>query len=218
MPNNDFRLSLEAALNIADFDTAAAHSKMSMRGRQGIRLDSMQGKPRQAGVLCLLFIEDNGLHVTLTKRPNSLRDHSGQISFPGGKMHASESMSDAALRETFEEIGIHADEITLIGNLKKIYVPPTDYEVFPFVGLMNIRPKFQPNPDEVESILTPSLTHLLDEMTCKSNQRTFPQFNNATIDVPYFDVDGHQVWGATAIMLSELLERWRMLDMVEQEQ
>lgn len=201
---------LQAVVELPGFDATAAHRQMAMIGRLGKRPRLLPGRPRVGAVLCLLYPHLDGLHVLLTKRPDRLRDHSGQIAFPGGKVDAGETPAAAALRETCEEVGICSDVIRLIGPLTPIYIPPSDFEVHPFIGYAPQRPTFHPNPVEVELVLEPSLRALLDPHTRKQEKRTFPQWP-LPLTVPYFDVDGHKVWGATAIMLSEFLGRWQQL-------
>jgi 8-oxo-dGTP pyrophosphatase MutT (NUDIX family) len=158
----------------------------------------------------LLYPQQDQLRVVLTKRPDRMKDHSGQISFPGGRQDEGETLTETALRETCEEVGVCTDGITVVGALTSIYIPPTDYEVHPFVGFIAQRPIYQPNPGEVDVVLEPTLTHLLDPATRKTEKRKFPQWP-LPITIPYYDVDGYKVWGATAIMLSEFLERWRIV-------
>ena len=205
---NLFVDQIKAALELPNFDVEKAWSTMAVTNRVMKRAPTTQGAPRVGSVLLLLYPENNNLHVVLTKRPDSLKDHSGQISFPGGKRDGDESLGETALRETHEEIGIESADITLLGELHSLYIPPSDFEVNPFVGWCDFRPKYTPNPAEVETILEPTLTHLLTPSTIKTSQR---EFRGATFDVPYYDVDGHWVWGATAIMLSEFLGRWKMV-------
>lgn len=195
---------IQAALALKKFDVKAAWQRMAVTNRVMERAPASQGKPRIGSVLLLLYPQDGATHVVLTKRPESMKDHSGQISFPGGKREGDEALETTALRETFEEIGVESDSVTLLGKLACLYIPPSDFEVHPFVGWCDFRPNFTPNPAEVETILEPTLSHLLTPSTIKSSER---HFRGETYNVPYFDVDGHRVWGATAIMLSEFLTR-----------
>ena len=191
-----------AAVNLPDFDAAAAHDRMApLRERTGKSENS-----RQAGVLLLLYPEPDGLYIVLTRRTESLRGHSGQVSFPGGRrdLH-DESFTATALRETCEELGI-CEGITVVGRLSPIYIPPSDFEVFPTVGYVPQRPLFRPNTGEVAEVLGLSLAALLDERNKREEEWPFP---NMRIKVPYYLVGEHKVWGATAIMLSEFEHRLR---------
>jgi 8-oxo-dGTP pyrophosphatase MutT (NUDIX family) len=191
-----------AAVNLPDFNAEAAQARMApMRPRTGRGENS-----RQAGVLLLLYPEADGLYIVLTRRTESLRGHSGQISFPGGRrdLH-DESFTATALRETCEELGV-CEGITIVGTLSPIYIPPTDFEVYPTVGYMPQRPLFAPNPDEVAEVLALSLAALLDE---RNKEVEFWPFQEMRLQVPFYRVGEHKVWGATAVMLSEFEHRLR---------
>jgi 8-oxo-dGTP pyrophosphatase MutT (NUDIX family) len=132
--------------------------------------------------------------------------HSGQISFPGGKLEDSDpSPAFAALRETEEEIGVEMNKVNLLGKLTDLYIPVSNFLVYPFVGFMEEEPVFRRQESEVASIVESPLDHLLTPETRGVTHLSIQ--NGLTIpDVPYFDVDGHVVWGATAMMLNEFLE------------
>ena len=164
---------------------------------------------RRACVMILLFQKDREWHVLLTERTsnNNPNDrHSGQISFPGGQVEADdESLLACALRETFEEVGILQDTIQVIGQLTDLYIPVSNFHVFPFVGWVESPPQYQRQETEVKQILETPLSILQNLDNLKT---TDLRINNDILlrDVPYFDVFGKMVWGATAMMLSEFLE------------
>lgn len=145
--------------------------------------------------------------LLLTQRTINLSSHAGQISFPGGRLEAGESTEQAALRETEEEIGIQASQIEIFGQLKSIYIPPSDFTVIPSVGLIRGLPKFKRCPREVERIIRAPLNHLLDPQALTSG--TVTRSNGTTHKVPCYLIGSHQIWGATAIMVGELVERLR---------
>ncbi len=145
--------------------------------------------------------------LLLTQRTINLSSHAGQISFPGGRLEAGESTEQAALRETEEEIGIQASQIEIFGQLKSIYIPPSDFTVTPYVGLIRGLPKFKRCPREVERIIWAPLHHLLDPQALTSG--TVTRSNGTTHKVPCYLIGSHQIWGATAIMVGELVERLR---------
>lgn len=200
---------IERALTLPDYDWMAARVAMSVGNRNWQRLPSQPGQPRIGAVLCLMYPDDeqsDTLRVVLTKRPETLKNHAGQVSFPGGRVEENESFDAAALRELEEEIGVPPDEIELFGALPPLYIMPSDFLVHPFVGFTAERPTFSPDPAEVALIIEPTLTHLATPSTRKMSQRIV---KNRTFDVPYFDVDGEMVWGATAMLLSDWIGRWQ---------
>ena len=138
------------------------------------------------------------------KRPTYNGAHSGQVSFPGGKFEQQDlDLNFTALRETHEEIGVAPEEVSLIGKLSDLFIIASNFKVHPSVGFVPSRPQFIPDPLEVEEVLEVSLSHLYD-LTQRGVEPM--RFENYTIHSPYFDVQGHVVWGATAMMLSELLQ------------
>jgi 8-oxo-dGTP pyrophosphatase MutT (NUDIX family) len=157
---------------------------------------------REAAVLALVHPHEQGLAVLLTVRCGDLHDHAGQVSFPGGSREAGEAHRRTALREAQEETGLPPDAVTLHGALTPLFVPPTAFCVYPFVGTAATPVGFTPDPREVDRIVHAPLARLLDpEARCCEPW----DLHGTTVMVPYFDIAGCTVWGATAMMLAELV-------------
>jgi len=158
---------------------------------------------RQSAVLIQLFQKDNVWHSVLMERSVYDGKHSGQISFPGGKMEAEDdNYIDTALRETFEEVGIDRSSIDIVGEISQLYIPPSNFLVQPVIGINPNEPSFNIDPVEVQKAIPFPLYYLEGEGRLK--RMKMRHSSNVVIDTPYFDIDGHVVWGATAMMLSEL--------------
>ncbi len=171
-----------------------------------------QKSPKVASVLLLLFEnEDKELQLILTRRQDNLGVHSSQISFPGGKVEeGDESHEKAALRETQEEIGIPISNLEIIGKLSPLYIPVSNFLVHPHVAFTPSRQPYILQENEVAEVLEVSISHFLaPENIYKKKVRTS---YGVEIEAPYFDVFGHHVWGATAMMLSEFAEIIRLLN------
>lgn len=165
-----------------------------------------QGDPRQGAVLVLLFRRQEGLHFVLTRRREDLAAHAGQISLPGGRREDGESLQETALREAYEEIGVDPQTVTILGRLTPLYISPSDFEVFPFVGWRDETPAFVPQLSEVAEIIEAPLKEILDK---GSRREEVWERSGISVQVPYFQIGTHKVWGATAMMLSEFAERLR---------
>jgi len=156
-----------------------------------------------SSVLVLLFPnEEQELELTLTLRSNDI-DHGGQISFPGGRAEKGESSTETALREAKEEIGVDPQTVTIIGQLSDLYVSNSNNLVTPIVGYLDKRPSFTINPREVEEVFAVELQSLLHKKNLTVEDWNLHTY---TYRVPYWDVHRVPLWGATAMMLNELLE------------
>lgn len=164
---------------------------------------SIDSSGHPSGVLVPLFPGDAGdLHVILTVRTESIR-HAGQISFPGGRSDSDETIIETALRETHEEIGIPSSKIEVRGTLSPFYLYRTDNRITPVVGTLHDKPDMRRNEAEVAEIITVRLDDLLSQSYLKREKW---ELSNATYWVPYWDFHRVPLWGATAMMMSELLE------------
>ncbi|MBN1486507.1 MAG: CoA pyrophosphatase, partial [Anaerolineae bacterium] len=160
--------------------------------------------PRKAAVLALLYpTKEQNLNLIFTQRTRTLHHHSGEICFPGGAVELTDrSLAYAALRETNEEIGIPAEQIEILGQITPLYIPPSKNLVYPFIGWTPILPQLHRNPDEVEKILHISLKTLLDPqiVTCY-----YKISLGQKCEILSYQVNGAAIWGATGMILSELL-------------
>lgn len=200
---------VRAALSLPDFDGFGAQRRMMPAGRPVGRAGEGSAGPRLSGVLLLLYCADDELHLVLTRRPDYDGVHSGQVSFPGGRHEPPEMLDTTALRETHEEIGILPSDVELLGGLTPLFVVPSNFEVHPFVGRYTGagRPLFVPDVREVAAILEVPLRLLLDPAT--RVEESMELRGGLRLRVPCFRVGQHVVWGATAMMLSEFVERLR---------
>ncbi|WP_309641737.1 CoA pyrophosphatase [Flavobacterium sp.] len=185
----------------------AAHNIMTPPERKQIMkdLDLEAKNPRKAAVMMLFYPKDSQTHLVLIQRNTYPGVHSSQIAFPGGKVELEdETLTHTALRETHEEIGIIPDQIQVVRAFSEVYIPPSNFMVYPFLGLSQNELSFNPDPEEVAGIIELPLLHFLDENNVVS-QRMDTAYSKS-IDVPAFKIQEHYVWGATAMMLSELKE------------
>ncbi|MBN9414188.1 hypothetical protein ABS71_18285 [bacterium SCN 62-11] len=161
--------------------------------------------PIRAAVLCALYEEDDCLCVLLTRRAASLRSHTSEVSFPGGRLEEGESPQQAALREAFEEVGLDPERVEILGNLSPFSTRKLEVAILPFVGWLSEPPQLQPNPEEVEQVLRVPLARLQEEGVYHQEIWNLPELNGLTIH--FFELDEDIVWGATAHVLDELLGR-----------
>jgi hypothetical protein len=142
-----------------------------------------------AGVLVLLYPKKGRLHVVLTRRTSKVDHHRDQISFPGGE-------------KAHEEIRVPPDAVRILGELTPLYIPPSNYCIYPIVAAAAQRPVFRRAPAEVAEVIEIPLDHLLNT---KSVHREVWSLHGAEIVVPYYSFRGHKIWGATAMVLAELV-------------
>ena len=163
---------------------------------------------RRAAVLIPLIPREAGFTVLLTKRPETMRNHPGQISFPGGGVEAQESARDAALRETHEEVGIAPSRVKLIGRLDS-FNAVSDYRVTPFVGIIDPRVTLTLQTSEVAEAFEAPLAFFMDPDNHKPREVTYKTKKLRLWDMPYDEPGGPQrnIWGMTAMMLYHLYQR-----------
>lgn len=157
---------------------------------------------RIAAALLLVYEGPEGPAVPLTVRASGLTRHAGQISLPGGAADPGETLAETALREAHEEIGIDPARVQILGELTPVHVLVSGFTLHPVVGVTHERPVFRPSAGEVEEILEVSLDHLRDASRIRRGTKIR---EGVAVEYPYFDLLGHQVWGATAMVLGEFV-------------
>jgi len=198
------RLKRELALPLPGMNV-----QLRMTSNRRVREMMEFRKPGQAiksSVLVLLFPGKENAQPTfvVTLRPTYEGIHSGQISLPGGRFELTdENLIQTALRETDEEIGVDPAEVTIIGQLTELYIPPSNYLVQPYVGFTSGSPVFHPQPKEVEQIIEIPVRQLLDEQNVVEKEISVAGIQFST---PSFVIDGTTIWGATAMILNEFKE------------
>ena len=205
----NFEVFFDAIATIVDLElpSTSAHVKMAPLERVETLKAGFEntGNARKAAVMMLFYPKDKQTHLVLIIRNSYPGVHASQIAFPGGKVEViDEDLKATALRETHEEIGIPSDKITVLRDFSSVYIPPSNFLVFPFLGIATTELKFTLQEDEVAGIIELPLTLLLDDTIIikKSITTSYAKL----VEVPVFQIGEHAVWGATAMMLSELKE------------
>ena len=207
--HNDFILELKNVLQEGKLNKEAQNLMFPE-----IRLTNEYGrkdysKPKKAGVLVLLYPIENKLFTVFTRRTKNGKSHKGEISFAGGKYEEDDdSLVETAIREANEEIGVLKENLTILGKLSMLYIPISNFDVLPVVAYSNTRPNFKKSVDEVKKIIEIPLSELFDDD--KVSVRNV-RLNDESYKIPYFSLKNCYIWGATAMMLSELKEIVRNL-------
>ena len=170
--------------------------------RTGWKPGEFPSDAREAAGLLLLYPGERGASIPLTVRASGLRRHAGQVSLPGGATDPGETLVEAALREAREEIGVDPARVRVLGELTPVYVLVSGFTLHPIVGITDERPTFAPAAHEVEEIIEVSVADVQDASSIRQGTRTR---EGLAIEYPYFDLMGHQVWGATAMILGEFI-------------
>lgn len=160
--------------------------------------------PREAGVLLLSYPKADATYFVLTRRTERLGSHSGQISFPGGRREPGDvDFAATALREAHEELGIALEGVEILGALTELYVPPSHFIVHPVVAYAARAPEFHPHDGEVAEVIEARLALLFDPKSKDAAPRKLISQGGGEVLTPFYRIAGHQVWGATAMILSE---------------
>ncbi len=168
------------------------------------RLLKMPGALQRGSVLILLYPDNNELFTVFIKRATDNTPHSGQISFPGGRLERVDtSIRETALREAEEEVGVPAADVEIIGRLTALRIDISNIEVTPFVGVCKKRPDFKPDPTEVDYVIEARISELLNNEIIQHKPVLWGQ--NDFI-APVYNIRENYIWGATAMILSEFLD------------
>ena len=205
MEFNKFKIALSKVKNLALPGEEIQFKMAPLERLQELKnLAQSQKNASKAGVMILFYpneSEETNLILILRKTYRGV--HSGQVGFPGGRYEPEDmDLSQTALRETEEEIGVPVNQIRLVKKLTEMYIPPSNFIVQPFMGFMEDKPLFVAQPSEVEALIEVPLPHFLDDTVIISKLLTTSYA--VDIEVPAFHLNGHVVWGATAMILSEV--------------
>ena len=185
----------------------AAHVRMAPKTADGFQrppnLDPPQNA-RKSGVLAAFFErpEDGELSLILTLRTSKLKQHGGQLSFPGGGLDAGETWEQAALREAHEEVNLAPEHVAVVGHSSQLYIPPSNNIVQPVMAWVDALPPLVAEPSEVEEVIELPFCNLLDSCNLKQMPRTI---RGHEFQVPYWDIHTVPLWGATSMILSEIV-------------
>jgi 8-oxo-dGTP pyrophosphatase MutT (NUDIX family) len=199
---------------LADQAPLSVDEVLILRDLQGRPLRPMQPPqgvtPREAAALLLLYPRGDELWLPLTVRSARLTTHKGEVSLPGGGADPGDAGPAAtALREAWEELGIEPAAVEVLGALTAFYIAPSNNRLTPVVGLSADEPAMRPDPLEVEAAFSVPLRLLLDPATAREEVW---EWRGIAVRRPFFDLEGHKVWGATALLLSELTARLRRVE------
>ncbi len=212
--NMHFDVFLEHAPKILNvvLPAAKAHAKMAPANR----LDLLKNinfeliTPKKAAVLMLFYPKKGQTNLALIVRTSYNGVHSSQIAFPGGKVEDDDvNLQFTAVRETHEEIGIHPNHIVVVRPFTEVYIPPSNFMVYPFMGYSKNELHFTLQEEEVAGIVELPITDFLDDTLVK--HVTMETSYAGAIEVPGFKVNEHFIWGATAMMMSELKESLKLV-------
>ena len=180
-----------------------AHDKMASESRLKLKMPSPNERTRESAVLILFYPSENQIFIPLILRPQYDGVHGGQMAFPGGRVEKEdENLIRTAMREAQEEIGVRLTDIEVIGQLTKLFIPPSNFYVQPVVGFMNHKPDFYPDAREVDKVIEITLKEIINPEIVG---RKILNIRGVEVDAPFYQIQEHTVWGATAMMISELL-------------
>lgn len=180
-----------------------AHEKMASESRLKFKMPSPNERTRESAVLILFYPADNQIFLPLILRPEYDGVHGGQMAFPGGRAEKEdENLIRTAMREAQEEIGVRLTDVKVLGQLTKLFIPPSNFYVQPVIGYINHKPEFYPDPREVDKVIEIPLSEITNPEIIS---RKILNVRGVEVDAPFYNIQEHTVWGATAMMISELL-------------
>jgi 8-oxo-dGTP pyrophosphatase MutT (NUDIX family) len=180
-----------------------AHEKMASESRLKFKMPSPNERTRESAVMILFYPSGNDILLPLILRPEYDGVHGGQMAFPGGRAEKEdENLIRTAMREAQEEIGVRLTDVKVLGQLTKLFIPPSNFYVQPVVGYIKHKPEFYPDPREVDKVLEVPLKEIINPNIIS---RKILNVRGVEVDAPYYNIQGHTVWGATAMMIAELL-------------
>jgi 8-oxo-dGTP pyrophosphatase MutT (NUDIX family) len=201
MKLGEFEAAIRAAVT-AELPGGRAHLEMAPFPRPDWTPDLVPGQARPAAALVLAYGRGDSVHVVLTRRKADLARHAGQIALPGGALEPDESLAEAALREASEEIGLDTRRVRMIGQLSPLHIPVSGFVVHPLIAVGEGEHRFRADGLEVDEVLEVPVAWLLDPRSRRVETR---RYGDRDYRVPFFEVPGGKIWGATAMILAELV-------------
>jgi 8-oxo-dGTP pyrophosphatase MutT (NUDIX family) len=187
-----------------------AHNTMASESRLKLKMPNPNERTRESAVLILFYPKNGKIYMPLILRPQYDGVHGGQMAFPGGRAEKEdENLIRTAMREAQEEIGVRLTDIKVLGKLTKLFIPPSNFHVQPVVGFMTRKPDFYPDAREVDKVIEVSLDEMADPTIIG---RKVLNVRGVEVDAPYYAIQEHTVWGATAMMIAELLAVLESID------